>query len=152
MLYEKVFFNEKDGTQMIGGGRKLTWIMKSANDDSRYTSVCIVEIEPSLRVKPAHSHPGAEEVVYIVSGTGKALIGEQINPIQPGSLVYFPEGVPHMLWNNGKELLKGICFYASTGKEIIYEYHDDIDFPEYRRVCSNFASLLQSSWSYRQQL
>lgn len=83
-------------------------------------------------MKPSHSHPNAEEVVYIISGTGEALIGGQISPIQPGSLVYFPQGVPHMLWNNGEELLKGICFYAPSDKEIIYEYHDDMDFPEFK--------------------
>lgn len=130
-MSKKVFFHEKEGEQYTGGGRKITWLLKTARKESEYASVCIVEIEPSMRVKPSHLHPDGEEVVYIVSGKGKALIGDQISVISPGSLVYFPQGVPHMLWNTGKELMKGVCFYAPSKEEIIYEYHDEVDFPEF---------------------
>lgn len=131
-MSRKIVFEEKNGTQMVGGGRKVTWLMKSSKKDSQYTSVLTLEIEPSSRVKPAHSHPNAEEVVYIISGTGKVLVGDQVSAYGPGSLIYFPQNVPHMMWNNGNELVRGVCVYAPSDEEIIYEYHDDIDFPEFK--------------------
>ncbi|MDR1699888.1 MAG: cupin domain-containing protein [Lachnoclostridium sp.] len=102
-----------------------------ASDDSKYSSICTVEISPNQCVTPAHSHPHEEESVYIITGKGKVLIGEEVLPISPGSLLYFPPGVPHMIMNMENTPMKGICFYASeSGEEVIYQYHTDIVFPE----------------------
>lgn len=108
--------------------------MKSSDNDSNYMSICTVEIQPSDRVAPAHMHTNSEEAVYIIAGKGKALIGDEISDIGPGTLLYFPEDVPHMLWNTGDELMKGVCFYAPCQGKVVYEYQSEVDFPEFKKT------------------
>ncbi len=127
----KVFFHERDGVPVDGGGRTVTWLMKSADGESVYMSALIVQVKPGSRVAPAHSHPDGEETVFIYEGNGKAIIGDEVRPISPGSLMCFPRDVPHMLYNTGDTVMKGICVYAPSGKEIVYDYHPDFDFPEF---------------------
>lgn len=130
-MSDQVFFNEAEGTVVQLDGRKVTWLMKAASADTQYSSVCTVEYDAGRRAKPAHAHPNGEETVYIASGHGKAKIGEQTSDIHPGMLVFFPQGVQHMLWNTGTEILKGICFYAPNGSAIEYQFDQDFDFPEF---------------------
>ncbi|MHB1315994.1 MAG: cupin domain-containing protein [Christensenellales bacterium] len=113
-------------------GRSVIWLMKPEETGGKYSSACIVEVFPGKRCKPAHAHPNGEETIYIVSGKGKALIGEDSYEIQAGSIMLFPQGVPHMLYNTGSEPLKGICFYAPVPEAISYMYYDDVDFDEFR--------------------
>ncbi len=129
----KVFFHEREGTPVSGGGRTVTWLMKSAMGDSECMSALIVKVDPGMRVAPAHSHPDGEETVFIYEGSGKAIIGDEVSAIEPGSLLCFPRNVPHMLYNTGDAPMKGICVYAPSDKEIIYDYnHPDFDFPEFK--------------------
>jgi len=127
----QIFYSESDGDVVQLDGRKVTWIMKAAADDTQYTSICLVSYEPGRRAKPSHAHPHGEETIYIISGQGKAKVGDQISEIHPGMLVHFPQGVQHMLWNTGKEDLVAVCFYAPNGAAIDYQFDPDFDFPEF---------------------
>ena len=117
-------------------GRRVVWILEAGEDTTRKSSVCTVELNPGQRATPAHFHPNAEECVYIVTGTGKVLIGEEIYEIEPGALTIFPPNVPHMLWNTGDTPMKGICFYSGDGTSVVYESRDDVDFPEFLTLCT----------------
>ena len=130
-MTNQVFFDSNEGTVVQLDGRKVTWVMKVAAADTQFSSVCIVEYDPGRRAKPSHAHPHGEETVYIASGHGKAKIGDQIQKISPGMLLFFPQGVQHMLWNTGTEILKGICFYAPDGAAIDYDFDEHFDFPEF---------------------
>ena len=44
-------------------------------------------------MRPAHAHPDADEIVYIVEGKGQVLIGEQIYDVCKGSVILFPKNV-----------------------------------------------------------
>jgi mannose-6-phosphate isomerase-like protein (cupin superfamily) len=124
------FFNEANVKREQMKNRKLSWMFKAGSETSAYLSSCIVEIEAGIRVAPAHSHPNGEETVFILEGKGKALIGSQIEEIGPGSMLLFPQGVPHMLWNTGEGQLRGLCVYGPDLSATVYEYHEDVDFPE----------------------
>lgn len=127
----KIFYNETDGEVIQLDGRRVTWLLKVAAADTKYTSVCLVAYEPGRRAKPSHSHPYGEETIYILSGTGKAKVGDQISKIEPGMLVRFPQGIQHMLWNTGDVDLVAVCFYAPNAEAIDYQFDADFDFPEF---------------------
>lgn len=129
---EKILFNEEDMPEIKLPGRTVRWLMNSDNSASKYAAACSVVYEPGKRAVPAHSHPNGEEVVYVVSGTGKVLIGDEIADIKPGSIFLFPQGVPHAMYNTGDEELKGICFYSPSPEATTYEFHEDVDFPEFK--------------------
>ena len=47
-----------------------------------------------------HTHEGSSEIVYVLSGTGKALYGGGEERLAPGDCHYCPEGHAHCLIND----------------------------------------------------
>jgi uncharacterized cupin superfamily protein len=113
-------------------GRDIRWLMTPEKTGGKYTSACTVEFAPGKRALPSHSHPNGEEMVYIVQGCGEVLIGEEIYKINTGSIILFPQGTPHMVYNSGQTVLKAICFYAPASDAINYAYHKEVDFPQFK--------------------
>lgn len=54
------------------------------------------------RVDP-HIHEIAEQIYYIISGTGTAQLGDERMVIQPGDTLFVPPRVVHGLENTGHE-------------------------------------------------
>jgi len=132
-VQNRVFFHEREGKATQLEGRTVRWIMTPEISGGKYSSVCTVVYEPHKRSKPAHSHPDGEETVYVISGKGKVKVGDEISEVEPGSLVFFPQGVPHMVWNCEDEPLHMVCFYAPVQKATGYAFHEDFDFPEFKK-------------------
>ena len=68
---------------------------------------------------PPHKHLGMhtdspEEVVYVVSGRGEAVIGDERAEIETGSLAVIPSMVPHDVINTGDEPLRVVGFFSSA--------------------------------------
>ena len=124
--------HESDAAELDLPGRHLTWVVSNRPGTiaATYCSTCVIRVPPGEKVRPAHSHPNGEEVIYIIRGTGRVLVGGEISPVTSGSVVLFPQGVGHMLHNTGAEEMKVICFFAPpTGLEN-YRMHEDVDFPD----------------------
>ena len=111
-------------------GRRLRWLMTPENVDVRHCSMCMILVGPGETVRPAHSHPNGEEVIYIVQGSGKVMIEGVVEPVKEGSAVLFPQGKVHMLRNTGPEEMKVVCFFAPATNLDNYKFFDDVEFPE----------------------
>lgn len=59
-----------------------------------------------------HKHDDAEEVFYILSGTGRVQVGDEEENIGPGSCIYIPPTVLHELINDSNEKLKLVSITA----------------------------------------
>jgi mannose-6-phosphate isomerase-like protein (cupin superfamily) len=68
-----------------------------------------------------HFHPRAEEIYYIMHGTGKILIEGEPREIRAGDAIAIPPGQKHKLWNTGAETLRLLCCCAPA-----YENSDTI--------------------------
>lgn len=55
---------------------------------------------------PAVLNPGAEEVLYVVSGEGSCSIDGVSHDLRPGTGVYIPPGAEYVIENLGSDLLK----------------------------------------------
>ncbi|MDB5991853.1 MAG: cupin [Herbaspirillum sp.] len=44
---------------------------------------------------PKHYHAHADEIQYIVEGTGQMWVGNERREIKPGTLIVIPKGTPH---------------------------------------------------------
>jgi quercetin dioxygenase-like cupin family protein len=121
----------EDEVEALGlPGRQLCWLVAPAVLSSEHCSACMIRVAPGDKVRPAHSHPNGEEVIYIIQGTGRVLVAGEVAPVRAGSTVLFPRGAVHMLHNTGDEEMKVICFFAPpTGLEN-YKMHEDVDFPD----------------------
>lgn len=60
---------------------------------------------------PQNRHRGADQWLYVVSGTGAAIIEGRRVPLKAGSLIVIEKGERHEVKNTGRSLLKTLNFY-----------------------------------------
>jgi len=111
-------------------GRDLRWLFTPESGVSESFSFNVVVIKPGNTVKPAHSHPNHEELIYIVSGEGKAYIDGEVYPVHGGTAVLFPKKSIHMLRNSGSEDMKVACFFMPQATMADYTFHEEVIFPD----------------------
>jgi quercetin dioxygenase-like cupin family protein len=121
--------NENDMEVLDLPGRRLRWLITKDNVDAVHCSMCMIQIAPGQTVKPAHSHPNGEEVIYIISGSGKVMVDGTVEAVNAGCAVLFPQGKVHMLSNTGAEEMKVVCFFAPPSELKTYKFHDGVEFP-----------------------
>lgn len=111
-------------------GRRLRWIVTKENTNAQHCTMCVIQVQPGQTVRPAHSHPNGEEVIYIVQGSGRVMIEGVVEPVHEGCAVLFPRGSVHMLQNTGDTVMKVACFFAPPSDLSTYRFFDDVGFPE----------------------
>lgn len=84
-------------------------------------SAGIVEMEPG-QGHDRHNHPGAEELIYVISGEGEQMVEDESgNPmvftVTPGCTIYVPKSRYHYTVNKGKEPMKVFVVYSPPGSE-----------------------------------
>ena len=114
-------------------GRHLKWVITNENTGAKYCTFAVIRVAPQGRALPAHSHPAGEEIIYILNGHGRVLIGDEIEPVKAGCAVLFQQGKIHILENLSDEEMKVACFFAPPAGFENYRMFEDIDFPEYKR-------------------
>lgn len=122
--------HENDVEEVSHPGRFMRWL---ANEDSlkaKNLSVCVIRVLPGETVRPAHSHPNSEELIYIINGSGKVMIENEVGDVKTGSAILFEQGKIHMLKNTGDTEMKVICFFAPATNIDNYKTFEDITFPE----------------------
>lgn len=122
--------NENDIPEEDQPGRYMRWLTGNDKIRSENMSVCVIRVLPGETVRPAHSHPHSEELIYIMSGSGKVMIEDEVGDVESGTAVLFEQGKVHMLKNTGDIEMKVICFFAPATTMDNYKMFEDISFPE----------------------
>jgi quercetin dioxygenase-like cupin family protein len=122
--------HETDVEELDVPGRRLRWLVADDRLKAENCSACVIRVAPGNKVRPAHSHPEGEEVIYIMTGSGRVLVDGDVSPVRAGSVVLFPQGKPHMLHNTGDDEMKVVCFFAPATSLANYKIHEGLDFPE----------------------
>ncbi len=68
-----------------------------------------------------HFHPRAEEIYYIIHGSGRVCIEGETREVRAGDAIAIPPGLRHKLWNTGPETLRLLCCCAPG-----YEHDDTV--------------------------
>jgi quercetin dioxygenase-like cupin family protein len=58
-------------------------------------------------------HVRAEELAYVLSGSGNITVEDRLFPFRAGDSLYIPPGVPHGVRNYGKENVVMVFFFPS---------------------------------------
>jgi quercetin dioxygenase-like cupin family protein len=56
-------------------------------------------VPPGARVPPAHSHRNNEEIVYVLDGTLRYTVDDEVRDLGPGERMYTPRGSVHAFSN-----------------------------------------------------
>jgi mannose-6-phosphate isomerase-like protein (cupin superfamily) len=113
----------------IAGAQNALARIEGCGQREKLLDVC----HPGLsgrEVTPAHSHPNGEEVIYIMTGSGRVLVAGEVRQVSAGTAVLFPQGAVHMLHNTGSEEMKVVCFFAPATGLDNYRLHEGVDFPD----------------------
>jgi oxalate decarboxylase/phosphoglucose isomerase-like protein (cupin superfamily) len=77
----------------------------------------MVILEPG-KGHDSHSHPGVEEIIYVVSGEGEQTVGDASPArVRPGASIYIPADMSHSTLNTGWEPLRLLVVYSPAGAE-----------------------------------
>ena len=61
---------------------------------------------------PDNKHRGADQWLYVVSGTGSATTGKQQHPLRAGTVLLIERGTTHEIRNTGRTPLKTLNVYV----------------------------------------
>ena len=116
-----VFVEEGDvETQVFDWGR-LFWLSEPRVTDAKKFSAGVVYLNQGLG-HDRHNHPGVEEILYVVEGTGRQTVelnGETLERgVAPGILIHIPPDVYHSTVNIGDKPMKILAIYAPPGPEV----------------------------------
>ncbi len=85
-------------------------------------------VPPGKRAFPFHAHHVADELFFILSGTGEYRFGDQSFSVRPGDVLGAPAGkAAHQLVNTGSEDLRYLGL-STIGSVDVVEYPDSKKF------------------------
>jgi mannose-6-phosphate isomerase-like protein (cupin superfamily) len=66
---------------------------------------------------PHHAHPHSDEIFFVISGTGRAIIGDESYDVGPGDAIWIPRGIRHQILNTGPATLRTTWTFVPAGPE-----------------------------------
>ncbi|HLH71972.1 MAG TPA: cupin domain-containing protein [Chloroflexota bacterium] len=107
-------------TQMFDWGT-IKWLSEPRVTNAKQITAGLVILEPG-KGHTRHNHPGVEEILYVVSGTGVQMVEDaeghpMRKTVTTGDLVQIPADVYHETINTGWEPMRILAVYSPPGPE-----------------------------------
>jgi mannose-6-phosphate isomerase-like protein (cupin superfamily) len=77
---------------------------------------------------PDNRHRGADQWLFVVAGTGVAIVAGRRHPLRAGTLVLIERGEKHEVRNTGRNLLRTLNLYVPPAYR-----RDETELPAGRR-------------------
>ena len=103
-----------DGKKVdLGSGSFSNLILTSSNLEGKNSNMMGYSVfRPGTDTKQK-IHLKAEELAYVLSGSGKVTVGGRAFQFQKGDSIFIPAGVPHGVKNDGTEDVAMVFFFSS---------------------------------------
>jgi quercetin dioxygenase-like cupin family protein len=109
-----------DALPLFNGRGKATPLLDVAHTGNRAVYLGKLEADPGVEV-PRHSHPGAEEIIFVTAGAGELTVGSEKFPFEASEALYIPAGQPHAVKFTGTDKAEMVQIYAPAGPEDRYK-------------------------------
>lgn len=107
----------QDLPTMVFDWGSIKWFVSPTTVPGAPTSFGEVVINPE-RGHDRHEHPGADEVLYVIEGTGVQTVGDEPEfAISAGDAIWVPRGTMHSTFNTGWKPLRLVATYTPGGEE-----------------------------------
>lgn len=115
-------------TQIFDWGT-IKWLSEPRVTNAKQITAGLVILEPG-KGHTRHNHPGVEEILYVVSGSGIQMVedaeGKPVRKaISAGDLVQIPADVYHETINTGWEPMRILAVYSPPGPEALLRASPD---------------------------
>ncbi len=102
-------------------GKLSLTVAPEVNGASRFSGG-VVDL-PSGEGHARHNHPGAEEIIFVISGEGEQMVEDEgghpiTQKVGPGCTVYVPESRFHATKNTGTGPMQLFVVYSPAGPEL----------------------------------
>ena len=130
---DKYFVNPEDVDNFgFDWGRLALTCAPEVNGATQF-SAGVVFVPPG-QGHTRHNHPGAEEIIFIIKGTGDQMVEDEdgtreTREVGPGCTVFIPESRYHSTQNTGSEPMEIFVVYSPSGPELQLR-----DAPDFRLV------------------
>jgi oxalate decarboxylase/phosphoglucose isomerase-like protein (cupin superfamily) len=102
-------------TQVFDWGT-LHWLSEPRVTKAERFSAGVVTLRPG-KGHALHNHPGVEEILYVLSGTGEQQVADERRAVSAGVLIHIPPDVFHETINTGEDDMQILAVYAPHGPE-----------------------------------
>ena len=116
------FFNTPDDVEtLVFDWGRISITVSPRASGARNFSAGVVTLQPGGG-HARHNHPGAEEIIHVISGRGTQMVEDEAgSPVSqevgPGCSVYVPESRFHSISNTGGEPMVIYVVYSPAGAE-----------------------------------
>lgn len=130
---EKIFRYPKDvNTFAFDWGRLALTVAPEVNGAARFSGG-VVDLGAG-QGHSRHNHPGAEEIIFVISGRGEQMVEDEagnpvVREVGPGCTIYVPESRHHSTLNTGAGPMQLFVVYSPAGPEVALR-----DLPDFRLV------------------
>jgi len=130
---EKMFRYPKDvNTFAFDWGRLALTVAPEVNGAERFSGG-VVDLAAG-QGHSRHNHPGAEEIIFVISGNGEQMVEDEsgnpiVKKVGPGCTVYVPESRFHSTLNTGSGPMQLFVVYSPAGPEVGLR-----DLPDFKLV------------------
>lgn len=111
-------------------GRLALTVGPEVNDAKNFSGG-VVDL-PSGQGHSRHNHPGAEEIIFVISGEGEQMVEDEtgnpvVRKVGPGTTVFVPASRYHSTLNTGRAPMQLFVVYSPAGPERALR-----DLPDFR--------------------
>lgn len=113
-------------------GRLALTVAPEVNGAKRFSGG-VVDLPPG-QGHSRHNHPGAEEIIFVISGEGEQMVETPegvpvVQKVGPGCTVFVPEDRFHSTLNTGDKPMQLFVVYSPAGPELVLR-----DLPDFRLI------------------
>ena len=95
----------------------VRWLITKDSVGASKTVFGVTHFPPGARHE-LHRHPNAEEVEYLISGSGVAYVGDDAVELGPGEAVFVPQNAYHGFENTSdSEVVMAWCYAGAASLE-----------------------------------
>jgi quercetin dioxygenase-like cupin family protein len=107
---------QAESLPVFAGKGKVHPLLDVAHTGSRGFYLGTLEAAPGA-VVPRSTHPGAEEILFVVAGAGELTVGSEKLPFEADEALYIPESQPHAARFSGPDRAFLVQIFAPSGPE-----------------------------------